>query len=81
MSPDKDFTPDELRLLNRPAVQKPRKPKDEEVKASEEREPVDKRAGAKGDKQDQGQSQERGPLSPVQFDDDGWGDTPAQMRG
>ncbi len=24
---------------------------------------------------------ERGPLSPVQHDDDGWGDTPVQMRG
>ena len=25
--------------------------------------------------------QERGLLSPVQHDDDGWGDTPVQMRG
>ena len=24
---------------------------------------------------------ERGTLSPAQFDDDGWGDTPVQMRG
>lgn len=24
---------------------------------------------------------ERGPLSPSQFEDDGWGDTPVQMRG
>lgn len=23
----------------------------------------------------------RGPLTPEQFDDDGWGDTPVQMRG
>jgi hypothetical protein len=23
----------------------------------------------------------RGPLSPAQHDDDGWGDTPVQMRG
>jgi hypothetical protein len=24
---------------------------------------------------------ERGPLSPAQHEDDGWGDTPVQMRG
>jgi hypothetical protein len=29
---------------------------------------------------DRGDAGQRGPLSPAQFDDDGWGDTPAQMR-
>lgn len=28
-----------------------------------------------------GGSDERGPMSPAQHDDDGWGDTPVQMRG
>lgn len=26
-------------------------------------------------------SPDRGPFTPAQYDDDGWGDTPAQMRG
>lgn len=26
-------------------------------------------------------SPERGPHTPAQYDDDGWGDTPVQMRG
>jgi hypothetical protein len=26
-------------------------------------------------------TEERGEMSPVQFDDDGWGDLPVQMRG
>ncbi len=28
-----------------------------------------------------GGSQERGQLTPAQYDDDGWGNTPVQMRG
>jgi hypothetical protein len=32
-------------------------------------------------KEPESKTAERGPLSPVQHDDDGWGDTPVQMRG
>lgn len=55
---------------------------------SDEKRPVRKAAGAKDEsvkdeavKDETSQnSDERGELSPAQFDDDGWGETPVQMR-
>lgn len=36
---------------------------------------------AVADKDEKASQSAKGPLSPAQFDDDGWGDTPVQMRG
>lgn len=46
--------------------------------AEDDKDPVDP---ADPEDEDKDKDQERGPLSPAQFDDDGWGDTPVQMRG
>jgi hypothetical protein len=55
------------------------------IQATDASEAADKQAGArKARRQDQGQDQEeaeRGTISPAQHDDDGWGQTPVQMRG
>lgn len=68
-----ELSPEELAMLaaaERPAPKTKKKAEDKpepkaEVKAPVVEEPV----------------LERGPYSPAQFDDDGWGDTPVQMRG
>lgn len=66
MSTEKELPPEELKLRPPP---KRNKKDDEEVKAPENESRTDVHI------------MERGPLSPAQYDDDGWGETPVQMRG
>jgi hypothetical protein len=73
--PDKakgDLTDDEKRLLAKENADLAKEQSKKDEKAAKK---DDKRSEKAGDK-----SEDRGDKSPVQFDDDGWGGVPVQMR-
>ncbi len=48
---------------------------------SAEQEQTPARRGARRPTEAEAEVVQRGPVTPVQHEDDGWGDTPVQMRG